>query len=398
MLQSKRNRTWAGKPLAALLASFMAFGSTLAGTAPKDIDDQQTATPIKHVVVILQENVSFDHYFATYPRAENPAGEPRFVPRADTPTVNGLDRPLLLSNRTSTAPFRLDRSRAATCDQDHNYKDEQLGYHAGLLDRFVEFLGNGPGADGPVPCQKSDVMGYYDGNTVTALWNYAQRFAMSDNHFDTTFGPSTPGHLNLISGQTHGVVASVGNLNGEVVDSTVVGDPQPLGDIADTRDAVRLSGKNVGDLLNAKGITWGWFQGGFGDFNASHTGSDGNPKKDYIPHHEPFQYYPQTANLNHLPPSSVAMIGRTDQANHQYDLTQFWAALQAGRLPSVSFLKAAGYQDGHAGYSNPLLEQQFLVETINRLQESPEWRETAIIIAYDDSDGWYDHVMPPIVS
>jgi phospholipase C len=64
----------------------------------------------------------------------------------------------------------------------------------------------------------------------------------------------------------------------------------------------------------------------------------------------------------------------------------------------VSFLKAPAYQDGHAGYSDPLLEQQFLVTIINRLMQSPEWHEIAIFIAYDDSDGWYDHVMPPIVN
>jgi phospholipase C len=92
------------------------------------------------------------------------------------------------------------------------------------------------------------------------------------------------------------------------------------------------------------------------------------------------------------------MIGKTDQANHQYDLTDFWNAAESGNLPSVSFLKAAAYQDGHAGYSDPLDEQHFLVDTINRLQKLAEWNSTAVIIAYDDSDGWYDHVMPPIIS
>ena len=81
------------------------------------------------------------------------------------------------------------------------------------------------------------------------------------------------------------------------------------------------------------------------------------------------------------------MIGRTDQANHQYDLSSFYTALQHGNLPSVSFLKAAKYQDGHAGYSDPLDEQTFLVHAINELQSSPDWSSTAIVISYDDSDG-----------
>ena len=89
---------------------------------------------------------------------------------------------------------------------------------------------------------------------------------------------------------------------------------------------------------------------------------------------------------------SVAEIGHTDQANHKYDLTDFDAALKADNLPAVSFLKAAEYQDGHAGYSDPIDEQHFLVNEINAIQKSPEWKDTAVVIAYDDSDGWYDHV------
>jgi len=254
-------------------------------------------------------------------------------------------------------------------------------------------------------------MGYFDGSTVTALWNYAQHFAMSDRSFNTTFGPSTPGALNLISGQTHGATpADLSTPFGpDSVAGSVVGDPQPFFDDCSTRETVAMAGRNIGNLLNDHDITWGFFQGGFRPttaFNppvaptavcgASHTGANGKPKGDYIPHHQPFQYYESTSNPHHLPPSSVAMIGRTDQANHQYDLQDFWAAVDAGHLPAVSYLKAAGYQDGHADYSNPLLEQQFLVDTINRLQKRPEWKNTAIIIAYDDSDGWYDHVASPI--
>ena len=168
-----------------------------------------------------------------------------------------------------------------------------------------------------------------------------------------------------------------------------------------------MSGTNIGDLLNAAGITWGWFEGGFAPTatnngvavcGSSHQNIGGVTVTDYIPHHEPFQYFASTANPHHLPPSSIAMIGKTDQANHQYDLSNFWQAADSGNLPAVSFLKAAAYQDGHAGYSDPLDEQHFLVDTINRLEKLPTWSSTAVIINYDDSDGWYDHVMGPIVS
>jgi phospholipase C len=360
--------------------------------------DGATATPIRHLVVIFQENVSFDHYFATYPNAANTDGTP-FTARPGTPSVNGLDASLAAPNNpNSVQPFRLSHAQAQTCDQDHGYTDEQKAFDGGLMDKFVETVGRGAGSCADYGYGKGLVMGYYDGNTVTALWNYAQAFAMSDNSYSTGFGPSTPGALNLVSGQTHGFAqtSSAVTANG-----TVIGDPQPTGDSCDTRDtttSVDPSNRNVGDLLNAKGVTWGWFQGGFRDCNASHTDAGGVTSKDYIPHHESFQYYASTANPQHLPPSSVGMIGRTDQANHQYDLSDFWSAMDAHDMPAVSFLKAPAYEDGHAGYSTPLDEQRFLVETINRLERTPEWHDTAVVIAYDDSDGWYDHVLGPIVN
>jgi len=358
-----------------------------------------TTTPIKHLVVLFQENVSFDHYFATYPSASNPAGEPRFTAAAGTPTVNGLNSALLAPNNPNSAqPFRLGRDQAQTCDQDHTYTDEQKAFNSGLMDQFVETVGRGAGTCADYGKGKGLVMGYYDGNTVTGLWNYAQHFAMSDNSYNTTFGPSTPGALNLVAGQTHGFSTTSPAVT---ANSTIIGDPQPTGDTCSSRDTTTSTdpkNKNVGDLLNAKGTTWGWFQGGFADCNATHSNVGGVSSKDYIPHHEPFQYYASTANLQHTRPASVSEIGHAGQANHQYDLTDFWSAVDAKSMPAVSFLKAPAYQDGHAGYSSPLDEQRFLVETLNRLQKTPDWKSTAVVISYDDSDGWYDHQMSPIVN
>jgi len=361
--------------------------------------EASTLTPIKHLVVIYQENVSFDHYFATYPRASNPAGEPRFTGQPGTPSVNGLNAPLLAPNNpNSVQPFRLGRDQAQTCDQDHTYTDEQKAFNSGLMDKFVETVGRGAGACADYGKGKGLVMGYYDGNTVTGLWNYAQHFAMSDNSYNTTFGPSTPGALNLVAGQTHGFSTTSPSVT---ANATIIGDPQPAGDKCDTRDTTTSTdpkNKNIGDLLNAKGTTWGWFQGGFADCAATHADVGGVTSKDYIPHHEPFQYYASTANLQHTRPASVSEIGHSGQANHQYDLTDFWSSVDAKSMPAVSFLKAPANQDGHAGYSSPLDEQRFLAETINRLQDTSDWKNTAVVIAYDDSDGWYDHQMSPIVN
>ncbi len=397
-------------------------GSGFAWAPPPE---PSTATPIKHLVVIFQENVSFDHYFATYPNAANPSGEPRFFAAPGTPNVNGLNGPLLSTNPNflntdngtgAVNPFRLDRSQAATADQDHDYTPEQMAFDHGLMDLFPLSVG----AAGPPPGSGPGLttgltMGYYDGNTVTALWNYAQAFALSDNSYDTNFGPSTPGAINLASGQTNGVSAYVGGTGALVGDGygswTVNGDADPLGDVCSTNsEQFSMGGTNIGELLSAAGVTWGWFEGGF---NLSIVNSNGTTgckrtttstvtgvtKADYIPHHEPFQYYASTANLKHLRPTSAFTVGQNgDPANHQYDIDDFFAAVQVGNFPAVSFLKAPGFEEGHAGYSDPLDEQTFVVNAINFLQQQPEWANTAVIIAWDDSDGWYDHQMSPIVN
>jgi phospholipase C len=268
-------------------------------------------------------------------------------------------------------------------------------------------------------------MDYFDGNTVTGMWNYAQHYALNDNSFNTVFGPSSPGAIDLISGNTHGVQAVNPVTHEPVSDAyavqspdangigTMINDPDPAWDDCSdknhtsTDNLATMHGRNIGDLLNQRHVTWGWFQGGFrptGSANGyavcgqTHTNVGGNAVVDYSPHHEPFQYYPSTANPKHLPPSSVQAIGQTDRANHQYDTTDFDAALKAGSMPAVSFLKAPEYQDGHAGYSDPLDEQQFVVGEINKIQQSPDWKSTAIVLAYDDSDGWYDHQQSKVIN
>ncbi|MEU6553434.1 alkaline phosphatase family protein [Streptomyces sp. NPDC046915] len=394
----------------------------------------RTATPIKHVVVIYDENISFDHYFATYPKAANTDGTTfkagKHTPKAD----NLLNAGLLTKNPNLYAPKRLASSQAMTCDQNHSYGPEQYAADGGKADKYVENteVSKCSGLFG----EPGLVMDYYDGNTVTGLWNYAQRYALNDRSFSSVYGPSTPGALNLISGQTHGVISvdpasgtenpkqtktpdpyAVLSPNAQGV-GTVINDPDPAYDDCSDKDhsstsaLAAMQGKNIGDLLNSKGVSWGWFQGGFrpstawdgkqGDYakcgGATHTNIGGAAAEDYSPHHSPFQYYKSTSNPHHLAPKDVAEIGHGGRANHNYDLTDFDAALKAGNLPAVSFLKAAEYQDGHAGYSDPIDEQHFLVQEINALQRSPQWKSTAVVVAYDDSDGWYDHVSADVLN
>jgi len=480
---------------AGLTAALTGVGGTSLADPPA-----ATTTPIQHLVVIYQENVSFDHYFATYPTAANTSG-PHFTAAPGTPTVNGLTDALLNSNPNGTNPRRYDPSKindVLTCDQDHNYNDEQRAFDNGKMDQFPQTVGNSSSttpestSSNPVKCNPNDVMNYYDGNSVTALWNYAQRYAMSDNSYSTTFGPSSPGAINVVSGDTGGVdmthtanspsMATATKPNADLTADgqggfSLTSDAQPYWDDCSTRDAVALKGKNIGDLLNERHISWGWFQGGFAptttfanaiadpaiaaqhpnqttaqffpdEFSGSFAAKNVPPhatnqalcdavhpigvalgataaqtpplnfgfKNDYIAHHEPFQYYASTANPHHLAPASLSAIGwdtqsyvhgqpQFDTANHNYDTSDFDSLVQAVDnhtpnvdLPALSFIKAPGYEDGHAQYSNPKDEQAFVVHIVNELEQSPDWSSTAVVINYDDSDGWYDHVFPGVIN
>jgi phospholipase C len=388
-----------------------------------------TTTPIKHLVVLFDENVSFDHYFGTYPFAANTDGT-HFKAKPGTPYVNGLYTkitpkgpvgPLLTSNPNEFNPQRLTHGQALTCDQNHDYTPEQEAEDSGNMDMFVqdtesddcdntgEFYGP-PGI----------VMDYYDGNTVTAEWNYAQNFAMSDNDWDTTYGPSTEGAISVTSGLSSDGEAvtpggSVTTDPGAVTtDGTIYGDLDPYYDECSDSNRTStnpegvLKGQNVGTLLDASHITWGWFQGGFAPSSHNDGGQavcattsnniHGDPLREYTPHWNPFQFNAGTANPGHLPPSSESAIGRTDQANHQYALNDFFETLKDGNMPSVSYLKPTTAQSGHPGESDPLDEQKFIVTTINKIEESKYWRSTAIVLTYDDSDGWYDHVAPTLTN
>ncbi|WP_309133081.1 alkaline phosphatase family protein [Brevibacterium sp.] len=425
--------------LAGTSALALAAGGVFLGLQAPQEDAQAaeataTTTPIKHVVVLFDENVSFDHYFGTYPDAANTESEKlqgggragRFTASDRTPkdidtlTANNL----IKDNPNAVKPFRLTPDQAITCDQNHAYGSEQAAFNGGKMDRFVETVSKDKctSAGSNMSDHNGMTMGYYDGNTVTGLWNYAQHYALNDNSYSTNFGPSTPGALNLISGDTsgarsydprtrtltdkpdsHGVKDP--DARGE---GTVTGDPDPVWDDCSNNSGksannlVGLTGRNIGDLLSSKGVSWGWFQGGFTPSTSatdssgakcmtSHTNVGGNAAIDYSPHHNPFAYYKSTANQHHLSPASTGEIGHDGRANHSYDLDSFEKVVDGDNMPAVSYLKAGEYQDGHAGYSDPVDEQHFLTKYINMVQKSKNWKDTAVVVAYDDSDGWYDH-------
>jgi phospholipase C len=489
--------------LASLMATGVAYGDP-GDHGGGDGHGPATATPIRHLVVIIGENISFDHYFGTYPDAANTDGQP-FHATPGTPAVDGLlpatsrslppalqhTTNLLTGNPNTAQPQRLDSSPTGlpgdaggqlTCDQDNDYLPEQEAFDGGKMDSFVQSTGTvGGTSDFGTPCQASTVMDYYDGNTVTGLWNYAQHYAMSDNSYGTTFGGTTLGHLNIISGDTGGV--DVAHTSGKLSISTpsapngvltpdgqggysLTRNTDPYWDDCSTGASVAMSGTNIGDELNAAGLSWGYFKGGFRPTTTFAEATGGTqPTSDFIPqefanstfyesvphatngglcnadhpigsalggrgqygynndlsvHQDPFQYYASTADPHHLTVPAGAdgqdtlagleEIGHDTQSyvngtpqfntpNHNYDITDFdqlVAAINSGKLPpsalpAVSFLKAPTYETGHAADSDPADEQQFLTREINALERTPDWPHTAVILTWDDSDGWYDH-------
>src|SRR5471032_1266117 len=158
----------------ARLCAWLSIAAITAAPVPVRADGRNaptvaTATPIQHVVVIFQENVSFDHYFATYPNAANPSGETPFQVRSDTRSVNNLAAAgLLTDNPNSVNPFRLSPADAVTCDQNHDYGAEQKAFDAGLMDKFPEDTGSGGPGCNDLGLGTGVVMGYFDGNTTTA--------------------------------------------------------------------------------------------------------------------------------------------------------------------------------------------------------------------------------------
>lgn len=309
--------------------------------APAQQPARRTQSPIQHVVVIFQENVSFDRYFGTYPGAAGfPGGDPRGVP----PQADGR------------LPYKATAGEAAH-DVPHDYQTMIREFDQGKMDRFSS--------------ESPYTMGYFDYHEVPGYWLLARNFALADAYFQPVFGPSTPGALQLVAGY-----------NGDIG-----GDPNPPFDpharcflIACARPQTY---RNIGDVLDEAGITWTWYQEGW----SNGTG--------YVPHHNPFMYF-----------TNADPKGANKYADQIKDIPDYLADVKSGKLPAVAFLKGgtAGGRtpdgttvgtDGHPGYSGPNPDDQFVTDLVGALMQSPAWQSTLIVVTFDESGGFYDHVAPP---
>lgn len=199
-------------------------------------------------------------------------------------------------------------------------------------------------------------MGHYD-NTVSGddtFWTYAQNWALADNFFMPEIGTEPNLALMMVSG------ADTGNQFGI----------QPIYGPCNKQDpaAVALTNKNLGDEMNAAHVTWGWFHEDYGVCG------------QYVATENPFQYFTSTQNTSNL-----------------QDITNFYAQLDGGTLPSVSFVNPGGGHNCHPGNDAITTCAAYFDKLMQRIQASPEWPNVAVIVYFDEGGGFYDHVPPPTV-
>jgi len=366
----------------------------------------RAAPPIDHIIVIYQENHSFDNLYGKFPgaigldRPEAPVLQvdkngapfetlPQPIDTEQVPPVPDLRFPTELPNR----PFLIDEY--VHLDHEfgspvHRFYQHQLQIDGGKLDKYVAWTNAG-----------GIVMGYHDTSTLPT-YVYAREYTLMDNFFHAAFGGSFLNHFWLICAcsptwpDAPADIVAQPQLDpaGRVVDLPKDGIVTPDGyavntayprygphpsNLAEDRLLPPQTMPTIGERLSVAGVSWAWYAGGWDDALA------GRPDKNFKFHHQPFAFHTLYAG--------DASAGR----QHVRDELEFFAALQQGTLPAVSFIKPIGDDDEHPGYTDVHRGQQHVVDIIERVQGSSYWQSTAIIVTYDEFGGYFDHVPPPVV-
>ena len=410
-----------GRGLAATLAGFLVVaggGSPIAATAGPGAD--ATLSPaataaafarlrgkIKHVIVIYQENWSFDGLYGSFPGAEGVAAAGRTTRQIDKLThapIATLPQPLVAGRPDPNlagiagrpvAPYRLSdfiQPSQLTGDIVHRYYQEIAQIDGGTMDGFMTWSDN-PGL----------VLSGFDATTMPE-GRLAAQYTLADNFFHSAFGGSFLNHIWLVCACTpvfpHAPPAMVATLDssgarlaldaaGAIVhDGAVTPDgfvvntaftvnaPHPS-NAAPDRLMPNQTSATIGDRLSASNVSWKWYSGGWTAAVA------GNPDPNFQFHHQPFAYFASYAD------------GTPGRAAHLADETAFTADLQSGALPAVAFVKPIGENNEHPGYASLLAGQQHVASLVQAIQASPYWNSTAIVVTYDENGGRWDHVPPP---
>ena len=381
------------KTLAATLALCAAALPALA--APKGLDK------INHVVVIYLENRSFDNMYALFPGADNLLGKTKWLPQVDKdgklyaelpPVIDTDDKPHHVDARfplhLSNAPFMIDQyvpQNEATGDLVHRFYQNQLQIDGGKNDKFAAYS-DAAGL----------VMGFYDARN-TKMWSYAKQYTLADHFFQGAFGGSFLNHMMLVcacapkfAGDAPESIKAQLDAKGELVkDGMLTPDgyavntiysvfqPHPAKATDKSKLLPALTEPNIGDRLSEKNVSWAWYSGGWNDAIA------GKPDKTFQYHHQALAYF---ANYGD---------GTPGRAAHLKDEADLYADIAKGSLPSVTFFKPLGLENQHPGYANIRNGDLRAADIIEKLQQSPMWPHTAIIVTCDENGGFWDHVAPP---
>jgi phospholipase C len=371
----------------ALVAVSHSDPSAQAQSPPKE----RSGTPlagihkIRHVVIIMQENRSFDNYFGTYPRADGIpglAGNPGAPPCVPDPENGGCDSPFHNSNDQNYGGPHAAGSAAT--DMNCTRRFAHLGCR---MDGFVRAAEQHSGCTqgmGPKcsPCQAGvaaaciDPMGYHDGGDIPNYWAYARHFVLQDHMFEPNASWSLPSHLYLVSGWS----AYCSNPFNPSSCTTTLGHPGP------STGQPEYAWTDLTYLLHRAGVSWAYYV---------FKGIEPDCEVDTEVTCTPVQQGPQTRSWwNPLP--SFTDVSSDGQLRNIKSLNGFFAAAKAGRLPAVSWIVPSRNVSEHP----PELVsagQTYVTGLVNTIMQSPDWKSTAIFLAWDDWGGFYDNVVPPAV-
>lgn len=273
-----------------------------------------------------------------------------------------------------------------TGDLVHRWYQEQEQIDGGKMDKFAA-----------VSDAKGLVMGYYDGSALP-MWTIAKDYVLADNFFHAAFGGSFLNHVWLVCAcsprydEAPAALVATEDGHGHMVkDGAVTPDGYAVNTIqsvymphspAITNKTKLLPPQTqltIGDRLSAKGVSWAWYSGGWNDAVAGHPG------ELFQFHHQPFAYFQQFGD------------GTAARAEHLKDETDFLKAIDDGSLPQVVFYKPYGADNEHPGYADVLTGDQYTASLIARIQASPVWKDSVMVVTYDENGGTWDHVAPPKV-
>jgi phospholipase C len=327
---------------------------------------------IKHVIVIMQENRSFDSYFGTYPGAD---GIPM---KTGVPTVC-VPNPL---THQCVKPF-LDH-QDLNGGGPHQQINASADIDGGRLDGFIKEAASGKKgcADPTNPActtsangttgRATDVMGYHAGTDIPNYWAYAKNFVLQDHMFEPVASWSFPQHLALVSGWS----AACGNPNNPKSCYSDLGQAAPANlPQRTTTNPTPFGWTDITYLLNKHKVGWAYYLD-----HGSQVKGQGRGGVPYI--------------WNTLP--GFVDVHQDNQTGNVQDLAHFYSAAKAGTLPAVSWIAPQPADSEHP----PALVSQgqsYVTSLIDAAMKSPDWNSTAIFLSWDDWGGFYDHVTPPKV-